>query len=94
MRSVKEIVELCSSRPAGVNTQFGFTSLSDYSQAEFEALSGVIVPSTNISSHPELAGQGDGRTPWCHRGGGVPNDFDWRAHRAVTPVRNQGRCGG
>lgn len=94
LKSITEIVELCSNRPAGVNTVYGFTSLSDLSQAEFEALSGVIIPTSNNSNPSHLVRRGDVKTPVCHKTGPIPAEFDWRPRRVVTPIKNQGHCGG
>ena len=65
------------------NFTMGVNQFTDLTPEEFKANfvgKSVVVGASTCSSF-----SGTGKT--------VPDSFDWRAHNAVTPVKDQGQCG-
>jgi hypothetical protein len=81
----KSWVDTVAAHNAGNHTwTMGINQFSDLTPAEFKAqyLTSLDIP----NELPTLFGAEDVVAP-------EPNDVDWRAKGAVTPVKNQGQCG-
>ncbi|XP_030855207.1 cathepsin L-like [Strongylocentrotus purpuratus] len=61
--------------------KYGPTKFADMTEAEFRKLQSGPLKKTGIKKQAAIPQ------------GPVPEEYDWRSHGAVTPVKNQGMCG-
>lgn len=64
--------------------KYGLTPFADLSPAEFRKI--FLNPAWDFSAADDLA---EAQIPDIN----IPENYDWRDHNAVTPVKNQGQCG-
>jgi len=78
MEKIKKIQEMEMG-----SAKYGVTQFSDLTEEEFQKHFLGLKPSLNARELPKA------KIPT----GPVPDNWDWRDHGAVTPVKNQGSCG-
>ncbi|XP_041468331.1 cathepsin L-like [Lytechinus variegatus] len=61
--------------------KYGPTKFADMTEAEFHSIQSGPLKTTGITKQAAIPQ------------GPVPQEYDWRDHGAVTPVKNQGQCG-
>jgi len=70
---------------AGTSATYGITKFSDMSPEEFRSTVLMTNVPTKSSTAPVIGVAEPSAT--------LPSSYDWRDHKAVTPVKDQGQCG-
>jgi len=72
---------------------FGINKFADLSEAEFRSM--YLMPKGKLGNTRQIPKfyKSKAAIPAVARVNGVPNDVDWVAQGATTPVKDQGQCG-
>jgi len=92
--NVRDIAARNAARKSEHEAVFGLTRFSDLTRDEFAST--VLMSKPRVVEKQEKAAKhvkANLRTLKAHGAAAVPNTFDWRSRKAVTPVKDQGQCG-
>jgi len=92
--NVKDIAVRNAARKGDHEAVFGITRFSDLTRDEFAST--VLMSTPRVVEKEKKIKEhliANKRTLNAHGAATVPNTFDWRSRKAVTPVKDQGQCG-